>query len=149
MAKHTAMLLVTRVPVTSPSVTIVPLKFRLRRSLSFTCTITQPIPCHEECHFDTHGNTFWTLLIDAEQEALAKLTSDRPPYYSSLIAIRVSGFLLKDVWNNARRWNLGDTSYSNLIKKINAIRRSEEERWFGGLVELGLVYRSRLFRMCE
>ncbi|KAF5316143.1 hypothetical protein D9619_006632 [Psilocybe cf. subviscida] len=105
------------------------------------------LPCHAECYFDAHGNSVWSLLLEAEQEALAKWPSDHPQHNSPLVAIRVLGFLLKDVWGNARRWNLGDTAYSYLIKKINVIRRGEKEKWFDDLVELGLVYRNSLLCM--
>ena len=103
----------------------------------------------EECHFNANGNSVWAFLLEAEQDALTHATPDQFQHESALIAIRVVGFLFHDLWNKARRWNLGDTAHSQMIKQINSIRRYGKEVRFDKLVELGLMYRNRLLCVCE
>ncbi|KAF5310131.1 hypothetical protein D9619_010377 [Psilocybe cf. subviscida] len=102
---------------------------------------------HNKCHFNANGNQIWALLLEAEQEALTKSVTDQPQYDDSLIAIRVLGFLLKDLWTNARKWNLGDTAYSKMVEEINTIDMGRKDKQFDALVELGLIYRNRLFQV--
>lgn len=74
---------------------------------------------------------------------------DLAQYNDALIAIRVLGFLLEDLWTNARKWNLGDTANSKMVEEINIIRMKPKDNQFDVLVALGLIYRNRLFQVCE
>lgn len=107
------------------------------------------LPRHAQCNFNANGNSAWTLILEAEQEALTKSTSREPKYENPLIAIRVLGFLFRDLWDTAPRWKLADTPYSQVVKEINTIRNMEKKDQFDALVTLGLMYRNGLFRVCE
>lgn len=103
------------------------------------------LPTHDECNFDDAGNGVWTLLLEAEKEALTK-SATSAKHCDPLLAIRILGFLLKDLKENGPRWGLELTPYNRIIDEVNSI---EKEKMYDCLVGLGSMYRNHLFRVCE
>ncbi|KAF5329748.1 hypothetical protein D9619_009172 [Psilocybe cf. subviscida] len=93
---------------------------------------------------DDDGLDIWTTLLEAEKIAL-HATHAEAKYLDPLIAIRIVGFLILNLWTHANDWNLGIASYISVKDKVESCRHTHD--WYNSLVDLGLRYRNHLLRV--
>jgi hypothetical protein len=99
---------------------------------------------------DEQGLSVWRFLLQAEKTALEDTSRNQAKYTDPLIAIRLLGLLVKDFWEHARDGYLGSAPYHRVVLKIRScLANLEDKAVHKALVELGIMYRNHLFRVCE
>ncbi|KAF7299234.1 hypothetical protein MIND_00872100 [Mycena indigotica] len=89
----------------------------------------------------------WEFILEAEALAKASHRRNEPKSGDRLVATRVVGFFLLDLWTHQQR-PCYLTAYSSFYNEITSCRAEAQlERAYEKLWELGLLYRNHLFRV--
>ncbi|KAJ7650385.1 hypothetical protein FB45DRAFT_1017775 [Roridomyces roridus] len=105
----------------------------------------RPLPTLEEVDFEQEGTAVYQLVLEAEEVARQNTTGAK---YNDLIAARVLGFLLCDLWTH-RKGSLGRTPYEELLKQLEqCLDGSEEDKArHEKIYATGWLYRDQLLRV--
>jgi hypothetical protein len=97
--------------------------------------------------------TIWRTLLQAEDTALKEASRTKAKCNGHLIGNRLLGFFLKDHAHDGYLGstpNLGSTLYNCMVVEITScLSKSGNKAIHDTPVELGLMYRNYILRVCE
>ena len=99
-----------------------------------------PLPVLSAIPLDSRGLSIWPALTEAERLAQSQATK----YNDTLIATRLLGFLLLDLWEHQDVNPFGLVPYSHILTEIESCA----DNGVDAIYALGLTYRNSFMRLC-
>lgn len=111
--------------------------------------LSMPLPLPKDPQLDSDGNSLWQLIPSAE-EAASNTKQPCGKYNNTLIAARVVGWFLKDIWEHQFDNDMGLIPYRYILRDLmecNSPQKPEDQHRL--LHERGHFYRNNLLRVCR